>query len=56
MAETELLENKTHHSYEGKNVAVIGGGNVAMDTSRTIKKMGAKDVYVIYRRAEEQMP
>ena len=31
-------------------------GNVAMDTARTIKKMGAKEVTVIYRRAEEQMP
>ncbi len=52
----ELLENNTHPDYTGKNVAVIGGGNVAMDTARTIKKLGAKTVTVIYRRAEEQMP
>lgn len=40
----------------GKKVAVVGGGNVAMDAARTINKMGAKSVKVIYRRAEEQMP
>lgn len=52
----ELLEKGIHPDYTGKNVAVIGGGNVAMDTARTIKKLGAKAVTVIYRRAEEQMP
>ena len=52
----ELLEYNMHPNYEGKKVAVIGGGNVAMDCARTIKKMGAQEVKVIYRRAEEQMP
>lgn len=52
----ELLEKNTHPNYKGKTVAVIGGGNVAMDTARTIKRLGAKNVYVIYRRAEAQMP
>lgn len=52
----ELLEQKTHPNYEGKTVAIIGGGNVAMDCARTIKRLGAKDVKVIYRRAREQMP
>ena len=52
----DLLEYKKHPSYEGKNVAVIGGGNVAMDSARTIKRLGANRVYIIYRRAEEQMP
>ena len=52
----ELLEYNKHPNYEGKTVAVIGGGNVAMDCSRTIKNYGAKQVNVIYRRAEEQMP
>jgi glutamate synthase (NADPH/NADH) small chain len=52
----ELLEHNTHPNYLGKNVAVIGGGNVAMDTSRTIKRLGANEVTVIYRRAEKQMP
>ena len=51
-----LLETGKHPLYEGKTVAVIGGGNVAMDSARTIKRLGAKQVYVIYRRAEEQMP
>ena len=52
----ELLENNNHPDYKGKIVAVNGGGNTAMDTCRTIKKMGAEKVYVVYRRAREQMP
>lgn len=52
----ELLEYKIHPNYEGKKVAIIGGGNVAMDCARTIKRLGAKEVNVIYRRAKEQMP
>ncbi len=52
----ELLENNNHPNYIGKKVAVIGGGNVAMDTARTIKKLGAEEVKIIYRRAEKQMP
>ena len=38
----ELLEKGIHPNYTGKKVAVIGGGNVAMDTARTIKRMGAE--------------
>lgn len=52
----ELLEKENYPNFNGKKVAVIGGGNVAMDTARTIKKLGAKAVYVVYRRAEKQMP
>ena len=52
----ELLEKRNHPDYAGKNVAIIGGGNVAIDTARTIKRLGAKTVTIIYRRAEEQMP
>ena len=52
----QLLENQNHPDYTNKKVAVIGGGNVAMDCARTIKKLGAQEVKVIYRRAEEQMP
>ena len=52
----ELLEYNIHPDYKGKIVAVVGGGNVAMDCARTIKRMGAKEVKVIYRRAREQMP
>lgn len=40
----------------GKNVAVIGGGNVAMDAARSAKRLGAENVYLIYRRSESEMP
>lgn len=40
----------------GKNVAVIGGGNTAMDSVRTAKRLGAEHVYLIYRRSLEEMP
>ena len=52
----ELLEYNMHPNYEGKTVVVAGGGNVAMDCARTIKRLGAKEVKVVYRRAREQMP
>lgn len=52
----DLLEYNRHPSYVGKTIAVIGGGNVAMDSARTIKRLGADKVIIIYRRAEEQMP
>ena len=52
----ELLEKNLHPDYKNKKVAVIGGGNVAMDTARTIKKLGANEVTVIYRRSEKEMP
>ena len=52
----ELLEYNLHPDYNGKVVSVVGGGNVAMDCARTIKRLGAKEVKVIYRRAREQMP
>jgi len=40
----------------GKKVAVIGGGNVAMDSARCALRLGADDVYIIYRRSEAEMP
>jgi glutamate synthase (NADPH/NADH) small chain len=40
----------------GKKVAVLGGGNVAMDSARTAIRLGAEKVTVVYRRAREQMP
>ena len=39
-----------------KKVAVVGGGNVAMDAARCAKRLGAENVYIIYRRSEEEMP
>lgn len=52
----ELLEYNLHPDYTNKKVIVVGGGNVAMDCARTINKLGAKEVSVVYRRAREQMP
>ena len=40
----------------GKRVAVIGGGNVAMDAARCAKRLGAETVYIVYRRSEKEMP
>jgi glutamate synthase (NADPH) small chain len=41
---------------KGKNVAVIGGGNVAMDSVRTALRLGADNAYIIYRRSKKEMP
>jgi glutamate synthase (NADPH/NADH) small chain len=49
-ADTPMLDLK------GKNVAVIGGGNTAMDGVRTALRLGAKNGYLIYRRSDEEMP
>ena len=51
-----LLELQNHPDCTNKKVAIIGGGNVAMDCARTIKRLGAKQVVVIYRRSEAEMP
>ncbi len=40
----------------GKNVAVIGGGNVAMDSARSALRLGAENVYIVYRRSMEELP
>lgn len=40
----------------GKNVAVLGGGNVAMDAARSAKRLGAENVYIVYRRGMEELP
>ncbi len=39
-----------------KRVAVVGGGNVAMDAARSAKRMGAEEVYIVYRRGESELP
>jgi glutamate synthase (NADPH/NADH) small chain len=41
---------------KGKNVAVMGGGNTAMDAVRTALRLGAKNAYIVYRRSEVEMP
>ncbi len=40
----------------GERVAVVGGGNVAMDAARTSLRLGAKEVYIVYRRSEDELP
>ncbi|MGN1078363.1 MAG: NADPH-dependent glutamate synthase [Candidatus Gallimonas sp.] len=39
-----------------KNVAIVGGGNVAMDAARSAKRLGAENVYIVYRRSEAELP
>ena len=41
---------------KAKNVAVVGGGNVAMDAARTALRLGAENVYIVYRRSMEELP
>ncbi|MBR3888065.1 MAG: FAD-dependent oxidoreductase [Clostridia bacterium] len=52
----ELLEYDSHPDYTNKVVYVSGGGNVAVDTARVIKRRGAKRVTIVYRRSETEMP
>ena len=42
--------------WRGRKVAVVGGGNVAMDAARTAKRLGAEEVFLVYRRTEDEMP
>jgi glutamate synthase (NADPH/NADH) small chain len=49
-------ENSATPFYHSKNVAVLGGGNVAMDSARMALRLGAENVYVVYRRTEKEMP
>ena len=39
-----------------KNAAIVGGGNVAMDAARCAKRLGAENVYIVYRRSMDEMP
>lgn len=49
-------EDSTTPIQHAKKVAVVGGGNVAMDAARCAKRLGAEDVYIVYRRSEEELP
>lgn len=42
--------------YRGKRVVVVGGGNTAMDSVRTARRLGAERAMIVYRRSEEEMP
>lgn len=48
-------DSKTPIKHSGK-VAVVGGGNVAMDAARSAKRLGAEEVYIVYRRGMEELP
>ena len=52
LRDTNLGERQT----PGKSVVIIGGGNVAIDTARTVLRLGCEDVSVVYRRSREEMP
>lgn len=49
-------DDSTTPIWHTKNVAVVGGGNVAMDAARTAKRLGAENVYIVYRRGMEELP
>ncbi len=49
-------ENSSTPIVKAKKVAVVGGGNVAMDAARCAKRLGADEVYIVYRRSEEELP
>ena len=49
-------ENPTTPIMKGGKVAVVGGGNVAMDAARTALRLGAEKVYIVYRRSMEELP
>ncbi|MBQ3133026.1 MAG: NADPH-dependent glutamate synthase [Clostridia bacterium] len=50
------LPDSTTPIQQVKNVAIVGGGNVAMDAARTAKRLGAENVYIVYRRGMEELP
>ncbi len=50
------LETPETPIMKGGNVAVVGGGNVAMDAARTALRLGAEKVYIVYRRSMEELP
>jgi len=61
LTRTVLMKAYLHPRYAtpikmGRRVAVIGGGNVAMDAARCAVRLGADEVYIIYRRSHEEMP
>ena len=49
-------ENAQTPIMHAKNVAVVGGGNVAMDAARTALRLGAENVYIVYRRSMDELP
>ena len=61
LTRTNLMKAYLFPTYDtplriGKRVAVIGGGNVAMDSARCALRLGAEEVYIVYRRSEAELP
>lgn len=60
LTRSNLMKAYTDHPVtpvmKGGNVAVVGGGNVAMDAARTALRLGAQKVYIVYRRSMEELP
>jgi len=61
LTRTNLMKAYTFPEYDtplkvGRRIAVIGGGNVAMDSARCALRMGAEEVYIVYRRSEAELP
>lgn len=61
LTRTNLMKGYLFPEYDtpvkvGKRVAVLGGGNVAMDCARTALRLGAEEVYIVYRRSMEELP
>ena len=60
LTRSNLMKAYREHSgtpiMKGGNVAVVGGGNVAMDAARTALRLGAEKVYIVYRRSMEELP
>ena len=50
------LDNPETPIMKGGNVAIVGGGNVAMDAARTALRLGAENVYIVYRRSMDELP
>ncbi|MCK5213159.1 MAG: FAD-dependent oxidoreductase, partial [Dehalococcoidia bacterium] len=61
LTRVNLMKAYRFHEYDtpvkvGRRVAVFGGGNVAMDSSRCALRLGAEEVYIVYRRSEAELP
>ncbi len=61
LTRTNLMKGYLYPQYDtpvniGQKVAVIGGGNVAMDSARCALRLGSKEVYIVYRRSETELP
>jgi sulfide dehydrogenase (flavoprotein) subunit SudA (EC 1.97.-.-) len=61
LTRVNLMKGYTHPKAStpiriGSSVCVIGAGNVSMDCARTAKRLGAKEVYIVYRRSDEEIP